>query len=161
MRKGFTLIELLAVVLIIAVLTSISLPQYRKSLENARVAEARQMLPAIYDSVDRLATESLCNSWSECGDKLVFSKLDIEMKGKSVSGQPAQWKTKNFHYYISLADVAVTAEFLTGRWNGTKITYNGDYFSCTPRENASYKQAQACDFLDFSRKDYGERRQNS
>lgn len=53
MKKGFTLIEMLTVVLIVAALTAVAVPQYRRSVERARMSEAVQMLPAIYDAVDR------------------------------------------------------------------------------------------------------------
>ena len=41
--KGFTLIELLTVVVIVGILTTIALPQYRKSVEKSRAAEAMQI----------------------------------------------------------------------------------------------------------------------
>ena len=44
MNKGFTLVELLVVVLIIAILASVALPQYARSVEKARAAEAIQIL---------------------------------------------------------------------------------------------------------------------
>ena len=53
MKKGFTLIEMLTVVLIVAALTAVAVPQYRRSVERARMSEAVQMLPVIYDAVDR------------------------------------------------------------------------------------------------------------
>lgn len=57
MKKGFTLIELLAVVLIIAILTAVGLPQYRRVVQKAHAAEAESMLRTIYDSSERLAGE--------------------------------------------------------------------------------------------------------
>lgn len=57
MKKGFTLIELLVAVIIIGVLTRIALPQYRRVVDKARVAEAQTMLRTLYDSSERLAVE--------------------------------------------------------------------------------------------------------
>lgn len=48
-KKGFTLVELLAVVLIVAILSGVALPQYRKVVEKARLSEAESMMRTIYD----------------------------------------------------------------------------------------------------------------
>ena len=47
--KGFTLIELLVVVIIIGVLAAIGIPQYTKTIEKARGAEARSGLGHIQE----------------------------------------------------------------------------------------------------------------
>ncbi len=52
MPRGFTLVELLIVVAIIGVLSTIGVPTYRKMIEKARQAEAKQALGAIH-SVQR------------------------------------------------------------------------------------------------------------
>ena len=51
--KGFTLIEMLVVVLIIGILAAIALPQYRKTVEKAKVSEALMNIKAIEDTMHR------------------------------------------------------------------------------------------------------------
>jgi prepilin-type N-terminal cleavage/methylation domain-containing protein len=47
-KSGFTLVEVLVVVIIVAILAAISVPLYLKYVEDARAAEARTAISAIW-----------------------------------------------------------------------------------------------------------------
>ena len=57
-RSGFTLIELLAVVLMIGILTSVALPQYRRSVQRAEALEAMTNLRSTFDAARRYRAQT-------------------------------------------------------------------------------------------------------
>ncbi len=76
MKKGFTLIELLVVVLIIGILSSVALPQYRRAVERARATEAISNISVLMSAIDRYI---LANGYvSKSGSELLES-LDVQM----------------------------------------------------------------------------------
>lgn len=169
MKKGFTLIELLAAVLIMGILTAVALPQYRRSLERTRVAEALQMLPSIYDARERLVTENGW-TWSEglhagtAASNVSFKKLDMEMKGQQGT-KATTWVTDNFTYNLAdnclgilcivNAEPNVSANMLRGTYKGTTIYYTGNDFFCCPGsvsdscERLNVTQASNCSLNRF------------
>ncbi len=58
MKKGFTLIELLVVVLIIGILASVAVPQYKKAVEKTRFSEALQRFYAVKKKADLFELEN-------------------------------------------------------------------------------------------------------
>ena len=56
-KKGFTLIELLVVVLIIGILATIALPQYRLAVTKTKIASMFPLMRAWKDAVDIYYTE--------------------------------------------------------------------------------------------------------
>lgn len=101
MKKGFTLIELLTVVLIIAVLTSIALPKYMRSVERARATEAMASIKALNDAVYAYAAGR--SGANACPDS--FLKLVVSFPGSLTASDTM--KSRDFTYQLNKATNAV------------------------------------------------------
>ena len=77
-RGGFTLLELLMVVIIIAILASIALPQYLKTTEKARMAEAISGLSTLRQAQQRFKAEN-----PGVGYASTLAQLDVDDPGLS------------------------------------------------------------------------------
>ncbi len=142
-NKGFSLIELLAVCLIIAILSSLALPSYRRSVERTRVAEALTLLRSIYDSCERLSWENgkdNCFAGIEDGT-VTFRKLDVVMKG-TFANNGLTLNTDNFTY--TLASSGLTATSVKGQHIGSGVSYDGRIFSCLTTQGNQEENQQAC-----------------
>lgn len=104
MNKGFTMAELLTVVVIIAVLSSIALPQYTKSVERARATEAMSLVKNINDAIYSYAAARTGNN--ACPDS--FHKLIVTLPVRN--DKTAVLETPNFTYSL----LSTTSEFIPG-----------------------------------------------
>ena len=165
-KQGFTMIELLTVVLIIGILTAIAVPQYRKSLDRSRMAEAYSVMPAIRESIRRYMTENnLGNLFSHTTyptwtNNVSFESLDVTMKGHQDPDNQHKWITKNFEYEIfpaiylaewgyNLSRTPIKAKFLRGRFKDLTFYYShGKTFFCEGQAGVTEETFHAnCDTL--------------
>lgn len=95
MQKGFTLVELLVVVFIVGILASVALPQYSRSVERTRTAEALSNGRVMLDSMNRaimLQPNALPNT---------KGVLDVKIGGGTWNAAGNVYTTKDFEYDIS------------------------------------------------------------
>ena len=142
-NSGFTLIELLVVVLIIGILAAIALPQYRRSVERTRVAEALTVMRSLYDSCERQAWEKgqdSCyaalveqNKPENTTEYINVKKMDILVKGTYQGNLGIQ--TENFLYQLqnSSTDTVIAVPKKGDYTDKATISLSGEtgLFSCS------------------------------
>ena len=134
-KSGFTLIELLVVVLIIGILAAIALPQYQRAVERARIAEARQTIKILNDSVARYhMTTGNCPLGVDELDA-VFSGIEADL---NAPGNGVFIRRKHFLYVLSPApwEISVppcnTAMAVGGSHDGWYGATDGQYLIWAP-----------------------------
>lgn len=94
-KKAFTLTEVLITVIIIGILLGLSIPQYFKSVERGRQAEAYQVLAELRNAAIRYY-----NEFTEWPDEITdtdFDALDYEV-GTDPDDLDNQYRAKYFDY---------------------------------------------------------------
>ena len=132
-KKAFTLIELLVVVLIIGILAAVALPQYQKSVEKSKTAQARTLIASLVQAQDRYKMNN--GSYAES-----FSLLDIDLPGGYTGSTPwlnapnvpgavketrsgAEWTLQLATSASDPGSLAIMMGRIAGRYKGTGFIY--------------------------------------
>ncbi len=135
-KKAFTLIELLVVVLIIGILAAVALPQYTKSVEKSKYAEA----DIVMSSLAKLAQAHILAT-GDPDQEFFISDLPVEIPGTQlIDGSSREVvATKDFHYRVSLSNGASPSPYIFAyRKKGGTTLYSlmlkvgGSASSCSP-----------------------------
>ena len=94
-KSGFTLVEVLVVVVIVAILSSIALPKYTRSIERARATEAMALVKNLDDAVYAYAADHEGDT-NPCPQR--FSQLAITLP--VANDKVGTLNMKNFTYQL-------------------------------------------------------------
>lgn len=105
--KGFTLTELLVTVVILGVLVSIAMPQYMRTVERSRAAEAMSVIKTVNDAIyvyysDREACPSM------------FSQLPVALPSTDLSSGSINSKFFTFTLGSSTVNSSITNAHVPG-----------------------------------------------
>ncbi len=133
--RGFTLIELMAVVMIIGVLSSIALPQYRRVVERSKFTKAQVMAKSMYDSCQRLVAEWGVDNYTDLStDVRKISRLDIGDEADLPAGFSVSDNSivgAGFVYTLG-SNCVVNVEKTSGNYAGVTMNYNGlAFYDCS------------------------------
>ncbi len=115
LSRGFTLVEVLVVVLIMAILVTMAVPMYERTVEKSRLAEVSALLKRLHES--KLRTMDARNIDTFTSGAFTKSQLDMTV--------PAE---KDFSYGLRPGSYpnAVCAVRKTGDAKDTKFLYLGE-----------------------------------
>ncbi len=132
-KKGFSLMEVLTVVIIVGILSSVAIPQYRKIMEKGRFTKAQAMAKSLRDSCERLVAEFGVESYQDLrADKKQMNDLDVV----DATTLPLGFTFNNtaligrgFAYTI-IGNCNINIQKIAGNYKA-KFVFTGTEFICT------------------------------
>ena len=134
-KTGFTLIELLVVVLIIGILASIALPQYKMAVAKSRYAALKPLVQAL-----ATAEEQYFMANNQYTDQM--SELSLEIPGTPLPNSDA-YRSYGRNKYCSITIGSAVNQYLyckdssVGLSYGKKLVRNKNYF-CVAYSDSPY-----------------------
>lgn len=125
-KQGFTLVEILTAVVIVAILVTMAMPLYEKTIERSRLAEARTIMnrlqAAKLKAMDDM--EACGSTYSASADCPKLQHLNVVFAG---GGSGLEFETKDFKYSLLPASCpnGISAKRLGGDYAGTTFVYYG------------------------------------
>lgn len=150
-RKGFTLMELLIVVVLIAILAGIGVPQYFNAVERERTVEAIGILTAIEQAQMRYGAVNDAYASD-------FANLDIDLPDMTNANRDnitgTTMTTKNFTYTLSNTKVIATRTDNSYYLELTFSTVDPEDANFTPKTLYCYPTGSSdiCDIVDIPTK---------
>lgn len=107
LRKGLTLIEVLVVIMIVAILASVSVPILRKRIDAAKWTEAKSIAGSIRRAADAYCSEK-GTSWTGWGSVSIsdLGFMDGEINGKYFSEECYSISLLGFKDYLITIDAS-------------------------------------------------------
>ncbi len=128
-KRGFALIELLVVVLIIAILAAVAVPQYQKTVWKSRNTEMKQIVKAVADAeqVYYLSNGKYAANFNELDIDLPLTPIETTVGGgtgrcsTTVQGTDSSRQGKDYYVTLNSTDaemghVGIVAYWETGTY---------------------------------------------
>ena len=135
--------ELLAVVIIIGILSSVALPQYRKVVEKSQFTKAQVMAKSMYDSCQRLVAECGVDSYADLSSniknitRLDIGSTDLLPSGFTIDSANNAISGAGFQYKLS-GNCLIGITKTSGNYSGVTMTYNGEaFYNCNDSGNGA------------------------
>lgn len=113
-KKGFTLVELMVVLAILGLLAGIGIPQYLKTLQNAKIGA---------DNATAAAVESALRAYlAECGKTTADLTADTAVSAVSFKSL-LTGATETFAVYFGTLPTSQVDATQVLEWTGTKVAF--------------------------------------
>ncbi len=154
-RLGFTLIELLVVVLIIGILAAVAVPQYQKSVEKSKAAQAITLLKSVYQAAE--AYQLANGEWPSDFDELSINipwtgtvRADENWPGGARSNQEWSLQLQNGTAYKGVFITRLSGKYKGGQFQIWKkhegAGVPSDTLLCGEQKSGSYVLADGLSY---------------